>query len=136
MMEWAVKHGLLMVTGGDMFGPDLYRQADNIIWFNDKVARNPYLALKTATGNAGEVLMWSGGMNRYKEGPIGTIAEGGYADIILINGNPLEDIHTLGRDTVDFVMKDGIVYKNWLPDDAAPHFTPAGPKRDAYLGNL
>ncbi|MEP3034121.1 MAG: amidohydrolase family protein, partial [Pseudoruegeria sp.] len=45
MMEWAVKHDLLMVTGGDMFGPDLVRQADNIIWFNDKVAKNPHLSL-------------------------------------------------------------------------------------------
>jgi imidazolonepropionase-like amidohydrolase len=128
MMKWAVKHELIMTTGGDMFGPDLGRQADNIIWFNDEIAQNPYLSLKTATGNAGEVLAWSGGMNPYKDGTIGTIVEGGYADIILINGNPLEDIHTLGRDTVDFVMKDGLVYKNWLPDDAAPHFQRPGPK--------
>jgi imidazolonepropionase-like amidohydrolase len=132
MMKWAVKHDLLMVTGGDMFGPDLGRQADNIIWFNDEIANNPYLALKTATGNAGEVLAWSGGMNPYKDGTIGTIVEGGYADIILINGNPLEDIHTLDRDTVDFVMKDGLVYKNWLPSDAAPHFQRPGPKEGEF----
>lgn len=136
MMEWAVKHGLLMVTGGDMFGPDVVRQADNIIWFNDKVAKDPHLSLKTATSNAAEVLTWSGGMNPYKEGTLGTIAEGGYADIILINGNPLEDIHSLKRDNVDFVMKDGAVYKNWLPDDNAPAFRPAKPSREAYFGNL
>ena len=134
MMEWAVKHDLLMVTGGDMFGPDLVRQADNIIWFNDKIAKNPHLSLKTATSNAAEVLTWSGGMNPYKDGTLGTIAEGGYADIILIDGNPLEDIHDLKRDNVDFVMKDGLVYKNWLPDDNAPAFQPAGPERDAYFG--
>ena len=129
MMKWAVKHELLMTTGGDMFGPDLGRQADNIIWFNDKIANNPYLALKTATGNAAEVLSWSGGMNPYKEGTLGTIVEGGYADIILINGNPLEDIHTLGRNTIDFVMKDGLVYKNWLPSEDAPRFQRPGPKK-------
>ena len=28
MMQWAIKHDLLMVTGGDMFGPDLPNQAD------------------------------------------------------------------------------------------------------------
>jgi hypothetical protein len=33
-------------------------------------------------------------------------------------------------------MKDGLVYKNWLPDQNAPAFQPAGPKRDAYFGNL
>jgi imidazolonepropionase-like amidohydrolase len=136
MMEWAVKHGLLMVTGGDMFGPDVVRQADNIIWFNEKVAKDPHLSLKTATSNAAEVLTWTGGMNPYKEGTLGTIAEGGYADIILIDGNPLEDIHSLKRDKVDFVMKDGVVYKNWLPDKNAPAFRPAKPSREAYFGNL
>jgi imidazolonepropionase-like amidohydrolase len=135
MMEWAVKHDLLMVTGGDMFGPDLVRQADNLIWFN-KVANNPHLVLKTATSNAAQVLGWSGGMNPYKEGTLGTIAEGGYADIILVKGNPLEDLEALKRENVDFVMKDGLVYKNWLPDEDAPAFLPAGPERGAYFGNL
>ena len=136
MMKWAVKHNLLMVTGGDMFGPDLVRQADNIIWFNDKIANDPLLSLKTATSNAAEVLGWSGGMNPYKEGTLGTITEGGYADIILVDGNPLKDINAIKRKRVDFVMKDGLVYKNWLPDENAPAFLPAGPKRDAYFGNL
>jgi imidazolonepropionase-like amidohydrolase len=136
MMKWAVKHELLMVTGGDMFGPDVVRQADNIIWFNDKITNDPLLSLKTATSNAAEVLGWTGGMNPYKEGTLGTIAEGGYADIILVDGNPLEDISAIKRDNVDFVMKDGLVYKNWLPDEDAPAFLPAGPKRDAYFGNL
>lgn len=136
MMEWAVKHDVLMVTGGDMFGPDVVRQADNIIWFNDKVANNPHLSLKTATSNAAEVLTWTGGMNPYKEGTLGTIVEGGYADIILVDGNPLEDINAIKRDTVDFVMKDGDVYKNWLPEEKAPAFKPAKPSRDAYFGNL
>lgn len=136
MMEWAVKHDLLMVTGGDMFGPDVVRQADNIIWFNNEITKDPLLSLKTATSNAAEVLTWTGGMNPYKEGSLGTIVEGGYADIILIDGNPLEDISALDRENVDFVMKDGDVYKNWLPGENAPAFTPANPSREAYFGNL
>ena len=135
MMAWAVEHELLMVTGGDMFGPDVGRQADNLIWF-DKIAKNPFVVLKTGTSAAAEVLGWSGGMNPYKEGPLGTIAEGAYADIILVDGNPLDDIRTLGRDKVDFVMKDGLVFKNWLPAEDAPAFRPAGPERNAYFGNL
>ena len=74
-------------------------------------------------------------MNPYKDGTIGTIVEGGYADIILVNGNPLEDINAIKRDKVDFVMKDGLVYKNWLPDEAAPQFRPPGPKKGEYVGN-
>jgi imidazolonepropionase-like amidohydrolase len=136
MLDWAVKHDLLMVTGGDMFGPDLIRQAENIISFNDRVLNDPHYALKTATSNAAKVLGFSGEMNPYKDGTLGTIAEGGYADIILVKGNPLKDLDAIKRDNVDFVMKDGLVYKNWLPDDKAPAFQPAGPKRDAYFGNI
>jgi imidazolonepropionase-like amidohydrolase len=113
MLAWAIKHNLLMVTGGDMFGPDVTRQADNLVWFN-KIANNPHLVLKTGTSNAAEILGWSGEMTPYKEGTLGTIAEGGYADIILIDGNPLKDITRIKRDHVDFVMKDGKVYKNTL----------------------
>ena len=135
MFKWAIKHNLKIVLGGDMFGPDVGRQADNLIWFN-KIANDNMLTLKASTSTAGEVLVLSGGMNPYKDGPLGVIAEGAYADIILVDGNPLEDIKTVSRKNVDFVMKDGVVYKNWLPDENAPAFQPVGPKRDAYFGNL
>lgn len=41
-------------------------------------------------------------------GKIGVIAPGAYADIIAVNGNPLEDISVL--EDIDFVMKEGDVY--------------------------
>ena len=113
MMQWAIEHELLMVTGGDMFGPYLYSQADNIIKFNE-VAENPWLVLKTATSNAAEVLSWSGEMSPYKYGTLGVIEEGAYADLIIVDGNPLEDINMIGRDHVRLVIKDGTVYKNTL----------------------
>lgn len=96
-----------------MFGPDVGRQADNLIWFN-KIANNNLLTLRASTSTAGEVLEMSGGMNPYKEGSIGEITEGAYADIILVDGNPLEDLNAVTRDNVDFVMKDGTIYKNNL----------------------
>ena len=40
---------------------------------------------------------------------LGTIAQGKVADIIAVSGNPLEDISIL--EEVDFVMKEGKVYK-------------------------
>ena len=113
MFQWAIKHNLKIVLGGDMFGPDVGRQADNLIWFN-KIAQNNLLTLKASTSTAAEVLEMSGGMNPYKEGSIGEITEGAYADIILVDGNPLEDLNAVTRDNVDFVMKDGKIYKNTL----------------------
>lgn len=113
MFQWAIKHNLKIVLGGDMFGPDVGRQADNLIWFN-KIANNNLLTLKSSTSTAAEVLEMSGGMNPYKEGSIGEITEGAYADIILVDGNPLKDLNAVTRQNVDFVMKDGKVYKNNL----------------------
>jgi imidazolonepropionase-like amidohydrolase len=114
MLEWARKHSVLIVTGGDMFssayGP---RQADNLIIMKD-YGFTPVEILKTGTSNAAEVLSWTGGMNPYKDGPLGVIAEGAYADVILIDGNPLQDIDMLHRDHVRVVIKDGHVYKNTL----------------------
>lgn len=115
MLTWARKHELIMVTGGDMFGPAYTGiQADNITALVDLLEWPPVLALRTATSNAGEVLSWSGDMNPYKLGPIGIIEAGAYADVILVDGNPLEDIHMVDREHVRFVMKDGTVYKDTL----------------------
>jgi imidazolonepropionase-like amidohydrolase len=42
---------------------------------------------------------------------IGSIAPGMQADIIALHGDPLKDITAVRR--VVFVMKGGVVYKNW-----------------------
>ncbi len=114
MFEWARKHDVLIVTGGDMFGPAYNnRQADNMVWMQT-VGFSPYEILKMGTSNAAEVLSWSGGMNPYKYGKLGVIEEGAYADLVLIDGNPLEDISILNdyRNRFKVVMKDGKLHKN------------------------
>jgi imidazolonepropionase-like amidohydrolase len=116
MFKLARKHKLLIVTGGDMFGPAYNtRQADNMVWMAS-VGFTPYEIMKMGTSSAAEVLSWSGGMNPYKYGPLGVIEKGAYADIILMDGNPLKDI-TLLNDYADkfrVIMKDGKVLKNTL----------------------
>jgi len=84
--------------------------------------------LKAATGTAGEILALTGSMiNPYVEGKLGVIEEGAYADILLVDGNPLEDITVIGAvdkwfdapprqgvETIRVIMKDGVIYKNTL----------------------
>lgn len=50
------------------------------------------------------------------EGEFGVIAEGAIADIIIIDGNPLEDLGVLqGQgEMIPLIMKDGEIYKNAL----------------------
>ncbi|MGD8680957.1 MAG: amidohydrolase family protein, partial [Lysobacterales bacterium] len=54
-----------------------------------------------ATVNSAELLGW--------QDRVGRIEPGYYADLIAVDGDPLEDISEL--ENVDFVMKGGVVYK-------------------------
>ncbi len=60
-----------------------------------------------------EVLELSGPRNPYP-GKLGVIEKGAYTDILLINGNPLEDISILTNPEKNLVliMKDGHIYKS------------------------
>jgi imidazolonepropionase-like amidohydrolase len=75
---------------------------------------SPVEALRQATSTAGELLALSGPRNPYQDGPLGVIEEGAYADLIIVDGNPLEDLDLVGDAEKNFVliMKDGRIYKN------------------------
>jgi imidazolonepropionase-like amidohydrolase len=62
----------------------------------------PMQAIQSATVNAADLLGWSD--------RVGAIAPGLFADIIAVDGDPLQDITQLER--VTFVMKGGVVYKS------------------------
>ncbi|MCC6890096.1 MAG: amidohydrolase family protein [Hyphomicrobiales bacterium] len=73
-------------------------------------------ALTMATSTNAELLGLSGLRNPYP-GKLGVVEEGALADLLLVNGNPLEDIKLIaepGRYLV-VIMKDGRIYKNTLP---------------------
>ena len=62
----------------------------------------PLQAIQSATVNDADLLGWSD--------KVGAIEPGHYADIIAVDGDPLQDVTTLQR--VKFVMKGGTVYKS------------------------
>ncbi|MGI9520156.1 MAG: amidohydrolase family protein [Hyphomicrobiaceae bacterium] len=84
-------------------------------------------ALKAMTSVGGKLAMLSGRSNPYPK-KLGVIEKGAYADIILVNGNPLKDITVIGGNpkwfdakprergikTINLIMKDGKIYKNTL----------------------
>lgn len=74
----------------------------------------PYEALKMATSENAELLALSGPRNPYQAGPLGVISEGAYADLILVDGNPLENLDLVADpdSNFDLIMKDGVVFKN------------------------
>ncbi|MBO9453040.1 amidohydrolase family protein [Tropicibacter sp. R16_0] len=104
------------------------RNRDHEIWFwADKFGN--LQTLKSMTSIGGDLAALTGLLNPYPAGPIGVIQEGAYADILLIDGNPLEDITLIGGSealfeapdrkpgdipAMDLIMKDGVIYKNTL----------------------
>jgi imidazolonepropionase-like amidohydrolase len=75
----------------------------------------PAEALVMATSTNGELLALSGLRSPYA-GKLGVVQEGALADLLLVNGNPVENIKLIEDPARNFVviMKDGKVYKNLL----------------------
>ena len=116
--EWIKKiPDLKVVHGTDIFispGPGIrvseeVEQMERLLkWFT------PYEILKMSTGNATELLQMSGPRNPYP-GVLGRVKEEALADLLLVAGNPLEDIKSVtDRNNIKIIMKDGKIYKNTL----------------------
>jgi imidazolonepropionase-like amidohydrolase len=75
----------------------------------------PAEVLQMATSANAELLALSGPRNPYP-GKLGVVEEGALADLLLVNGNPLEDIRLIEDPENNFVviMKNGVIYKNLL----------------------
>ena len=96
----AVKAGVKMAFGTDA-GVCPYGTSGKQFAFMVKYGMTPMQAIQAATTNAADLLGHSS--------EIGSIKPGKFADLIAVNGDPLQDISIL--ESVDFVMKDGRVYK-------------------------
>jgi len=75
----------------------------------------PYEALKMATSGNAELLKLSGPRDPYP-GKLGVIEKDAYADLLLVDGNPLQNLDLVADPDKNFVliMKDGKIYKNTL----------------------
>jgi len=88
-----LKHDVFMTGGSDMFTPAFGpRMKEDITCRTNEVGYPAPHALKMSTGNAGIVLKWSNVLDPYPTYDIGTIRPDAYADILLWDGNPLENI--------------------------------------------
>lgn len=101
-------------------------QRDHEKWIFAKTFGN-FEALVAMTSVGGELAMLTGDLNPYPD-KLGVIEEGAYADILIVDGNPLEDITVLGGnkewfnagprergiETINLIMKNGVIYKNTL----------------------
>jgi len=131
-----LKHGVKVVFASDYVGAfeDAQRARRYEIWWRTQTFDSNYEVLKQLTSTGGELLALSGPRNPYKDGPLGVIEEGAYADLLLVDGNPLEDITVIGGTnawfdadpefklipTIHLVMKDGKIYRNEIDGRLSP----------------
>ena len=83
--------------------------------FGTDLIFDPIAAKNMATVNTAELVKMCGPRDPYP-GKLGVIEEGALADMILVNGNPLENIYLVADPHNKFVMimKDGKIYKNTI----------------------
>ena len=116
-MDLAKEYDVTVAFGTDVFGSLGIESAA----LQEFTARARWYApvdiLRQATSINGRLFALSGALNPYPDGPLGVIRPGAYADLLIYDGNPLEDIAVLTRpeETLKLVMKDGVIYKNELP---------------------
>ena len=76
----------------------------------------PAETLKMATADNGALMALSGFINPYP-GKLGVVEEGALADLLLVDGNPLENIKLIADPDRNFlvIMKGGTIYKDTVP---------------------
>jgi imidazolonepropionase-like amidohydrolase len=71
-----------------------------------------FQALKQATGNCHELFKLCTYQNPYPEAEVGTLRKGSFADLLIVNDNPLENTDLFkNTDNILMIMKDGDVFK-------------------------
>jgi imidazolonepropionase-like amidohydrolase len=105
-LSMAHEAGLPIVYGTDLFADTFGYQLEEFI-IRSEVQPNADL-IRSATSTAARLLQM--------EGQVGVVAPGAFADLLVIDGNPLEDIRVLTTPdkTLKLILKEGQVYKNEL----------------------
>ena len=98
--ERALAAGVKIGAGTDrtgLYGPDPFADLAHELEVMHELGLSPMQAIQSATGVAAEIMGW--------EDQVGTIRPGLLADILVVEGNPLQDLGTLKNATM--VIKGG-----------------------------
>jgi len=111
-MTKAFRGGVRVALGTDA---GVYPHGENggEFWSMVTLGMTPIQALQAGTTTAAELMGWSD--------RVGSIRKGKFADLVAVKGNPLADVSLLKH--VQFVMKDGVVYKDEISGSAESHST-------------
>jgi imidazolonepropionase-like amidohydrolase len=104
---WAKKYNVPIAFGTDLWGPEARKS--QIREFEMRMELDsPADIIRSATTTNAALLM--------RKDKLGTIAPGAYADLLVVEGDPLIDLRVMldPRNNLKLIMKDGVIYKNEL----------------------
>ena len=104
---WAKRHHVPIGLGTDLWGPDAQGWQSREFEVRAEF-ESPSEIVRSATSVNAELLM--------QKGELGTVAPGAYADLLVVEGDPLADIKVLvnPHQTLKLIMRGGVIYKNDL----------------------
>jgi len=105
--QWARKYGVPIAFGTDLWGPEA--QASQLREFEMRMEfDSPTNIIRSATAVNAALLM--------QEGKLGTLAPGAFADLLIVDGDPLTDVRVMldPEKNLKLIMKDGVIYKKEL----------------------
>ena len=105
--RWAKKYNVPIAFGTDLWGPEARKS--QVREFEMRMELDsPANVIRSATATNAALLM--------QKDKLGTIAPGAYADLLVVDGDPLTDLRVMldPQNNLKLIMKDGLIYKNEL----------------------
>jgi imidazolonepropionase-like amidohydrolase len=105
--RWAKRYGVPIALGTDLWGPEARKSQLRELEMRIELDDNSSI-IRSATYINAELLD--------QAGKLGVIAPGAYADLLVVDGNPLSDLTVLTdpKRHLKLIMKGGVIYKNEL----------------------
>ncbi|MEP1200770.1 amidohydrolase family protein [Tateyamaria sp.] len=116
VFELMREQGLRVSFGVDSYGSfEGFRYNSQAISERKGFFSNDQILEQVFQNNA-RLIEMTGERNPYKDAALGVIAEGAWADILLVEGDPTQDVSVFSdwENNIDLVMKDGVVYRSEL----------------------
>jgi imidazolonepropionase-like amidohydrolase len=105
--RWAKRYQVPIAFGTDLWGPQAQQSQLREFEMRIDLDDSPNI-ISSATRINAELLM--------QNGNLGTISAGAYADLLVVEGDPLSDVTVMTdpQRNLKLIMKDGVIYKNEL----------------------